>query len=309
MKLSNLLKSARALRSVVLAAVALVSSSVGQAANFFDNNILGVDLGTASGSNQPGRYTWAIFALSGGVTITDPAPYNALDYDVLGNIGVAFGGNLRMDRSNAFGTAYIRNGGSSTLLNSATITGGTLANQDAILNPASASAFSAASTAAGLARSTAGLGVSGSVGPGILANDTTSIALANSAGAITGGAANTNYVINLTNLILSGASAVLTLNGTSTTNYIINVERYMTLSQGASIQLSGGLLPQNVLFNVRNSYAYDVTLSGGSEVNGIILATNRNVKLTGDSHVEGEVIARAVSLSGRSSVHNPLVSP
>jgi len=52
-----------------------------------------------------------------------------------------------------------------------------------------------------------------------------------------------------------------------------------------------------------------VTLSGGSEARGIILATTRAVKLTGDSKVFGEVIAKAVSLSGGSNVINPVVSP
>ena len=52
-----------------------------------------------------------------------------------------------------------------------------------------------------------------------------------------------------------------------------------------------------------------MTLSGGSEAHGIILATTRAVKETGDSKIYGEVIAKSVSLSGASNVINPLVSP
>jgi predicted acyltransferase (DUF342 family) len=103
------------------------------------------------------------------------------------------------------------------------------------------------------------------------------------------------------------------LNGTATTNYVINVNRYMSLAGGAKINLAGGITPQNVLYNVNqntiNGVQYDVTLSGGSEARGIILATTRAVKLTGDSKVFGEVIAKSVSLSGSSNVINPLVSP
>jgi len=90
---------------------------------------------------------------------------------------------------------------------------------------------------------------------------------------------------------------------------VINVTRFLSLSAGASIQLSGGLQPQNVLFNLRNSASSDVTMSGGSKLEGIILAANRNVKMTGGSQVTGEVIARGISLSGHSKVINPVVSP
>jgi predicted acyltransferase (DUF342 family) len=87
----------------------------------------------------------------------------------------------------------------------------------------------------------------------------------------------------------------------------------MSLAGGAKINLAGGITPQNVLYNVNqntiNVVQYDVTLSGGSEARGIILATTRAVKLTGDSKVFGEVIAKSVSLSGSSNVINPLVSP
>lgn len=122
------------------------------------------------------------------------------------------------------------------------------------------------------------------------------------------GAANTTYVVNLTNLILS--NSILTLSGTSTTNYVFNVAQYMTLANNAHINLTGGLSAANVLFNVQsNTPQYDVTLSGASSVNGIILAPARNVKMTGGSEVDGEVIAKAVSLSGASKVINPFVSP
>jgi hypothetical protein len=84
----------------------------------------------------------------------------------------------------------------------------------------------------------------------------------------------------------------------------------MTLSSAAKIQLGNGLTAANVLFNVKsNTTQYDVTLSGGSQVTGIIMAPTRNFKETGGSVVYGEVIAKGVSLSGASKVINPFASP
>jgi hypothetical protein len=121
------------------------------------------------------------------------------------------------------------------------------------------------------------------------------------------GAAGATYVLNLANLALNAST--LTLTGDATTNYVINVTKFMSLANNSHIVLSGGLQPQHVLFNLRNIAAYDVTLSGGSTVDGIILASNRAVKLTGASVVTGEVISRSVSLSGASRVINPVCSP
>jgi choice-of-anchor A domain-containing protein len=221
-----------------------------------------------------------------------------------------------MSATRVRGTAYLRNGAIPSLQNGATVSGGMLANQDPILSTGpvngQAYAYYASSIAAGLPRD-AGSGatlltLSGAVPVSTLTDDVSSITLGNASGGIAG-AADTTYVLNLTNLVLSGATAVLNLSGTNTTNYVINVSKFMSLSAGAKIQLSGGLQAQNVLFNVRNTYGYDVTMSGGSTVDGIILAANRNVKLTGGSVVTGEVIARGVSLSGSSKVINPVCSP
>jgi hypothetical protein len=322
MKPSNLFTLPRIFRSLLVAAFTLAASVAVQAGNFFDNMIVvggtgggTIDLGTASGSNLPGRYQWAIFALQGGVTITDPSlSGNPTDYDVRGNIGIAQNASLTLSNARIGGTVYLRNGAVPSTTNSViTGNGGVpLANQDAILNPAQASAYSAASAAAALARNTGAgaslLTISGAVPAGILNDDAASIVFANTGGGITG-TANTTYVVNLANLVLQGTGAILTLTGANTTNYVINVTNYLSLRGGASIQLSGGLQPQNVLFNVRNSASYDVTMSGGSTLDGIILAANRNVKLTGGSVVTGEVIARGISLSGRSKVFNPVVSP
>ena len=303
--MKNLLKMPRAFRAFLIAAFAILGAGALKAANFFDNTIAGYNLGNASGGGSfstTGHRNWAIFAMSGGVTITD----TNLDgsFDVLGNVGLAGAGSLTMSASKIQGSVY-RDSGGYTPSGSPVITGTNTTGNGAYLNTAVANANTASLGWGGLSNATTGLtfgGAFGGVAP-------TTVALNNTAASISGGSG--TYVLNLTDLILSGAGAILTLNGTNATNYVINVNQYMTLSSKAQIALgTGGIEQRNILFNVKNNNpAYDVTLSGASVVNGIIMAPTRNVKLTGGSIVYGEVIGKGVSLSGRSKVINPFVSP
>ncbi len=304
------------LHLLVLALLSMVACAAPlRAQNFFTGVTYGattVSLGNAGSTLGGGVHqSWAIFSLSGGVTITDPDLSGLGGPDVMGNVGIAGGGSLNMSLSNISGAVYQATG---SYNNGGTISGGIFQNTDtAYLNQGATDALNASAAAAGLAR-TVGSGPTQLVlggalsGSNIVNNDTTAISLSNiSGGGSITGAAGTNYVLNLTDLILSGANAVLTLSGASTTNFVINVNRYMSLSAAAKIQLTGGLTAANVLFNVKNNNPqYDVTLSGGSVVEGIILAPTRNVKLTGSSYVYGEVIGKGVSLSGHSHV---IVSP
>ena len=306
MKLNHLFTLARTCRVILLATLALFSAGALKAANFFDDTISGINFGNASGGATAGHKNWAIFALSGGVTITDPTLDGS--FDVLGNVAIGGAGVLTMSASRIQGyynsetsTPVLSGGANNTGYTSFNSVGGA---NGSYVNTGVTNANSASTTAAGLGNVTGGLAFGGAFG-GV----PSTVAL-NNTGASISGAAGQTYVLNLTDLILSGAGAILTLSGTSTTNYVINVNRYMTLSSSAQIALSGGIGANNVLFNVKsNSPSYDVTLSGASVVNGIILAPSRNVKLTGASVVYGEVIAKGVSLSGRSKVINPYVSP
>ena len=313
MKLTDFLPSFRTRGMALLAACALlVTNAFG--GNFFNSTVDGVNLGNASGG---GPQLWAVFALSGGVSITDPGPYNN-QWDVLGSVGVAPNGNLTMSASKIQGDLYIRTGGSMTLSGGATITGATHQNMvptNGLLSSAAADAITASKAASAAANNWIG------AAPTTIAANNIAVNLAIAA------VANTTYVLHLTDLILSGAGAILTLSGNNqaNVNYIVNINRYLSLSSGAKVVLTGGLQAQNVLFNVQEStystYTYDATLSGGSKIadapsggsgtlgGGLILAPNRTVKLTGASEVKGEIIAKAVSLSGNSRVYNPLVSP
>ena len=319
MKLNPHSKLTRSCCSILIAALSLFGAGALKADNFFDNPISSggftVDLGNASGGSSTVVSThksWAIFALSGGVTITDPdATLQNVgnNYDVLGNVGMAGTGVLTMTNSWIKGSAYNTSGQIFSPNITSTGNAGPTVNA-AYLSSAATSASNASTQAGSMATST------GSLTYTLNGNSTaipTTFALNGGAGpaaaTFSNGAAGQTYVLNLQDLILSGVGAVLTLNGTATTNYVVNVSRYMSLSANSKIALSGGLGANNVLFNVKNTATYDVTLSGGSEVNGIILAPNRNAKLTGGSVVNGEVIAKGVSLSGRSKVLNPFVSP
>ena len=320
MKTEIVSKMSRLSRVLLAATLALVSTASVKAQNFFDNTILGINLGNASGGTTGGHRHWAIFTLGGNVTITDPTPYlpgsvppgqaqdpyysTAGSADVYGNVGISGSGRLSMtnsyingfvDQNSSPTNVFAGNGGNPYFL-------GSITHDSAYLQQAYNDAIAASAVAKALTAT------SGTVSTAVITSAKSQADLG-----ITGSLAGNTYVLNLTDLILQGTSAVLTLNGTATTNYVINVNRYMSLAGGAKINLAGGITPQNVLYNVNqntiNGVQYDVTLSGGSEARGIILATTRAVKLTGDSKVFGEVIAKSVSLSGSSNVINPLVSP
>jgi hypothetical protein len=311
MKLTPYLNTARSIRALVICALTLLGVVAAQADNFFDDSVSGIDLGNASGGSTGTHKSWAIFALSGGVTITDASLDGS--YDVLGNVGIAGAGGLTLSLSKIQGSVF-RDSGAFTN-SGGIVTGTNTTGNGAYLNTGVSNANSASSTAQLLPRATSGLTLGGGLAGGLLTNDTTALTLNNTAGSIspaTGPAGAGTYVLNVADVILAGAGAILTLNGNGVAgavNYVVNVNRYLTLSTAAQIQLGNGLTPQNVLFNVKsNATPYDVTVSGGSVVNGIILAPTRTVKLTGASTVYGEVIAKGVSLSGRSKVINPTVT-
>lgn len=307
MKTDILSKMSRISRVVLVATLALVGVTSVKGDNFFDNTIGGtVNLGNASGGTAAnGHANWAIFSLSGNVTITDPTPYSpgsVPSYDVIGNVGIAGSGKLSMTNSYIDGFVTESTFGTSLAGNGANPYYNGLGINSSYLSTGVTDAVNASAAAAALTVTP------GTVSTAIITSAKTQLDLGITDSLAS--MANKTYVLNLNDLILQGASAALTLTGQSTTNYVINVSRYMTLAGGAKITLAGGLTEANVLYNVvSNPTQYDVTLSGGSEVRGIILATTRAVKETGDSKIYGEVIAKSVSLSGASNVINPYASP
>jgi len=189
MKLNHLLHTFRSSGTALLAAISLAGITTANAASFFDSTIAGINLGNASGGNTGNYRNWAVFALSGGVTISDSVQNNSWN-DVAGNVGVGGSGNLTMTLSRVKGTAYFGNQ-ANKWNGGGTITGGVsyTAADKTYLATAVTNANSATAAAALLATVTTGLSVSGSTPAAVLTGSIASpalLSLNNQSGGITG---------------------------------------------------------------------------------------------------------------------------
>jgi len=236
--------------------------------------VAGVDLGEAANSN------WAIFTLGHGVT---PNVNMSGQGSVTGDVGAAYNGNVLLgSRQNIIhGNLYYTSTG--TLNNSGTITGSTFQGNDNFLNDAADDAQEGSDTAR----------MMGATPP------YQSLTNVNQSMTITGSG---KVVLQLQNFTLSNGT--FTLSGAAGTSFIINVSNQFSLSNSAQIVLSGGVRPQDVLFNVWGPGS-QVNVSGSSHLTGVLLATQRTVSISGQATVTGEVIANAVLLSGHASVVTP----
>jgi hypothetical protein len=242
----------------------------------------GVDLGAAGRTKQ-----WAIFTLGQGVNknvdISGPS-------FVTGDVGAAGVGAVNLSGSAEInGDLYLPTGGKLTKSGSANVKGATHqdASSTALLNQAAIDAQNASNQAFALAVTPAYASL-------------TSVNLAASQNlTITGSGC---VVLKLTNFLMSGSST-FTLQGTAGTAFIIDVSKQFSLSGSGRIVLGMGINPQDVLFNIRGT-GTQVSLSGNSHVEGILLATKRTVSI-GPATVRGEVIANAVNLHSGGSVVTP----
>jgi len=115
-------------------------------------------------------------------------------------------------------------------------------------------------------------------------------------------------VVNLTDLVIT--SGTLTLQAPAGGTFVINVSRNFSVDGPGRIQVSGGMLPLGVLYNITGTGA-EVTVSGGptdgtSKINGIILAPSRNIYIA-PRPVVGEVIGGGAKLTieGQTQLTNP----
>jgi hypothetical protein len=271
-----------AAKAVLLALCAVFLTQAPASADLLSQ---GINLGQAG----PNLHNWAIFSLGGENT---PNEFSN-NSQVFGDVGLAGSGKLKMSGgSTVFGTVYRRTTGSVNLSNGASITGGIVQNgaTDSMLAQGVNDAISG---------SNAAFALSASAGYPTTVNANSSLTLSGSG----------NVVLKLTDFVVS-SGATLTLQGSASTTFVINVSRNFSLTNGATVQLSGGLTWDNVLFNVRGSGS-TVTVNGGSKLlGGILLATDRTVKLDNGSELTGEIIANKVLLAGGSKVTRPpVVSP
>jgi choice-of-anchor A domain-containing protein len=100
---------------------------------------------------------------------------------------------------------------------------------------------------------------------------------------------------------LSGGNLIL--SGGPSDTFIFNIAGTMELSGNTNIELSGGLQPDQVLFNFLGSGS-QVQTSGNSDTVGIFLAPDRVFNINGGTHI-GEFIS-GESLSFQS---NPILYP
>lgn len=238
---------------------------------------------------------WGAFSLGGGDDYSGAT-------DIFGDVGVAGSGNISMSgNATIHGDLYYRSNGTLEKSGKAKITGATfhsVANDMADLDPGVTEANNTDSAAFSHLDS-GNYTVNGSPGPLTNVTGKQNITLAATA-------PGTDVYLKLSNFVRTGGT--FTLQGTATNNFIINVSSQFSLSGGAKIVLSGGVTWDNVLFNVHGTGS-DVTLSGGSSMAGILLATKRTVNIKGQSRVGqkdgpfGEVIAKKIIMTNSQIVH------
>lgn len=210
---------------------------------------------------------------------------------VRGNVGIGGQGDFSMSDGDIFGDLVHRTGANIKTSGPAKIHGNTYSN-DSQLNSAlaDASSLSDAAFAEPVSAQYASL-------------TKVNITNVSQSMTITGGPSQ-KIVLRLTDFIMT--SGTFTLSGTATTSFIINITKSFSLNN-ASIVLSGGVLAQNVLFNIRGSGG-QVSLNQGTQLPGILLALNRKVDLSG-GHVTGKVIADQVVITSGGSVVTPTTNP
>ncbi len=142
--------------------------------------------------------------------------------------------------------------------------------------------------------------------PANVTNPITTITNATTASPINGnGGLN---VINLTGGLSLSGSNVLDLQGTAADAFVINLPNGagFSLTSTSKIVVTGGLKPENVLFNLLNSTTPYSSLLG-DEIDGILLAPNVLVDFHG--LVFGEVIGHDVSMHSDSTVRDSVPVP
>lgn len=248
-------------------------------------------------TNTRGHGNWAAFTL-GGSFITDISSADDLEsMDIYGDVGVAGAGDIKMGAgATIHGDLYWESGGTLTMNSTSMVTGrkhhDTTAGgpYDTILNQGVSDAANISTMA--------------------FSRPVTDPTLTT----VNGKNQNYNYsltgtltVLKLTDFAMSGGT--FTLMGTAAQSIIINVTNNFSLTAAAKIVLSGGMDWDNVLFNVVGK-GNVVSFDQASSMRGILLATQRTIRMKNGSRVSGEVIGNTIQIGSNSVINNPaVVSP
>src|SRR3954447_6591556 len=271
------------MRRILCGAVALLfilSSGLSAYADLFT---WGVNLGAAGRTKE-----WAVFSLGGGVTDTDVTG----TADIYGDVGVAGNGDINLTGNGVIhGDLYYHTPGTLKKKGASTITGSTYngATYDTLLNQGVTDANNASDQAYAFAPTQ----------PSITKIDNTMT--------ISGSG---RVVLKISDFSLNGKD-ILTLQGTSpNTVFIINVSNHFDMNDQSKIVLSG-LMPSDVLFNVRNATnttGPDLHIQKQASFQGILLATKRTVQIKDAAIARGEIIANRIDISGTAQIIHPPVT-
>lgn len=266
----------------LLAVVAsLALSGIALAGDFFDSTLTiqgtTLDLGGAGRSAD-----YAIFVTKGSFNADGSTTGSQ---GVGGNVGVNKGSVNLNDGSVVNGIAIARKEKDFNVEPPSMITGGEF---DAKLNDAAKDAKTFAQRVASLS-ATANYSSMPAVNSNLFLNHSS----------LTISATDSNpVVLKLASFSLDAGT--FTLVGTAMSKFIIDIDQSMNLSNGSHINLSGGLLAGNVVFNVEHG---GINLSD-STASGILIAAKAAASFS-NSNVTGEVIAKYVNLNDGSHVKKP----
>jgi PEP-CTERM motif-containing protein len=256
---------------------------------------LPVDLGAA------GPTHWDVLSLGQPTDVSVTGSSTVPGTGVLGNVGVAGQGNLSITGpADITGTLSLNTAGSLLQGAPSMIAGGVVQTvaTDALLHQAVTDALSA-SAGAGALTATRPLTSIGITHPGQTLT-------------VTGGPGST--VLHLTGLVL--ASGTLTLSAPKGGSFVIDVSGPFAVSGGSNIQVSGGLTPFDVLYNITGT-GPEVVLGGGTPdgassttIAGILLAPGRDIAI-GPSLIVGEVIGggNEIAIGAGGIVDSPAAAP
>jgi choice-of-anchor A domain-containing protein len=111
----------------------------------------------------------------------------------------------------------------------------------------------------------------------------------------------TPVVFNIASFSLSSAN--LTLSGNAHDEFVFNIYGGTMSLTAASVSLTGGLTPSDVIFNYVGTSGSGPALAKNSNLSGIILATQQTVTVA-NSNITGAVISNGLKLTN-ASIESP----